>query len=202
LATDDGAEPRLALKWLALKGCLLEHFWQYNMDVLDKHVPSSANAVEAAKYPLLTYYRITAGVDGICSAISQGYYVSIGTPWYDKWVDPVGQDGVLDTVTNSETPAGGHETCLYGYDRTKQTFYGINSWSADWGKKGLYEMPFQAFPVFNKWGGYDAHYITANWGAAIPAPTPTPTTAVRRVRLQESKDNGKSWVNMFDGSIE
>lgn len=201
LSSDDGCEPRNAMKWIASKGNLLEQFWPYDPIKLDTHTPSSANAAEAIKRPIVTYFRVT-GVDGICSAISQGYFVSIGTPWYDKWVDAVGPDGILAAVTNREAPAGGHETCLFGYDRTKQMFYGMNSWSAEWGKNGTYEMPFSSFAAFNFQGGYDAHCMTAAWTAVpvpvpVPVPTPASTPVVPKIRLQESMDNGASWVTLF-----
>jgi hypothetical protein len=170
LKYDDGAYPKDALDWLRTKGCLLEHFWPYNPNALDPTSPPSKYNTEAAKFPLLTYYRIDTGTDGICSAISQGYPVSIGTPWFDKWMD-IGSTGVLPAVTKSDYVAGGHETCLYGYDKVKKVFYGINSWGDTWGKKGTYIMPFSAFAIFNYQGGYDAHYVDVKWGGATPTPT-------------------------------
>lgn len=154
---DLGCQPRDALHWLYLKGCLLEHFWPYDPEHLDTTSPPSHLEAEAAKHPLLSYYRVVDGWAGICEAIADGYYVSIGTPWFEKWMDPA--DGVLAEVSFSDPVAGGHETCLFGYDTAKKIFYGINSWSEDWGNKGFYTMPFSAFNVFKLRGGYDAHYI-------------------------------------------
>lgn len=167
LAYDDGCYPEDALNWLKMKGCLLEHLWPYNG--FEKTSPPSSLNVEAAKYPLLSYHRVTDDVDGICDAIANEYYVSIGTPWPYTWVD-VGSTGELPEITTSNSIAGGHETCLYGYDRTVRLFYGINSWGTAWGKGGLYSMPFSAFPVFKKMGGYDAHYVIANWAVTPPDP--------------------------------
>lgn len=154
---DTGCEPRDALHWLYMKGCLLEHFWPYDLNKLDMSAPPSSLEPEAAKYPLLSYYRIVDGTDGICEVLANGQYVSIGTPWFEKWINP--EKGVLPEVSASDSVAGGHETSLFGYDKTKQIFYGINSWGTDWGDKGLYTMPFSSFDVFKKLGGYDAHYI-------------------------------------------
>ena len=168
LAYDGGCYPEDALDWLKQKGCLLEHFWPYNG--FEKTSPPSSLNVEAAKYPLLSYYRVTNDIDGICDAIAKDNYVSIGTPWFDTWLD-IGSTGKLPEVTVSTNVVGGHETCLYGYDRTTQLFYGINSWGKAWGADGLYRMPFSAIPIFKKMGGYDAHYVKVTW-AEQPVPEP------------------------------
>jgi len=165
LQQDVGCYPRDALHWLYKKGCLLEHLWPYNPAGLDTSPPPSHLEPEAAKYPLLSYFRVVDGIAGICEVLANGQYVSIGTPWYEKWMNPA--NGVLTEVSVFDTVVGGHETCLYGYDKDKKIFYGINSWGIDWGNQGLYTMPFSAFDVFKQRGGYDAHYIGYS-----PAPEP------------------------------
>ena len=59
---------------------VLEHFWPYNPNKLDKTSPPSKFEPEAAKYPLIKHTCVTGDAAGICSAIAAGYYVSIGTP--------------------------------------------------------------------------------------------------------------------------
>ena len=159
LREDNGCYARDALSWLKNKGALLEHYWPYNPNYLDMSSPPSADNIYAKKYPLLAYYRVTNDVAGICSALSKGFPVSIGTPWFNKWMNPK-KDGVLAVVTTKDIVAGGHETCLYGYDSIKGVFYGQNSWDVTWGNKGRYIIPFSAFSVFKKIGGYDAYYVT------------------------------------------
>ena len=208
LTQDAGAEPGDCLDWLKKSGCLLEHFWPY-VDVLDKQSPPSKFAVEAAKWPELAYTRVTGDVDGMCSALAAGNILSIGTPWFDSWMN-VGANGMLGAVTAQSTVDGGHETYLYGYDKTQNVFFGSNSWGPSWGKAGRYLMPFSAIPIFKVQGGYDAHYITVSWGTnpTPPAPTPPapipptpPIPVVTRVRLQDSKDAGKTWITLFDKNI-
>jgi len=136
LTEDDGCYPRDALDWLLEQGCLLEHFWPYNPLMLDMKSPPSSLDKEAAKVPLLAYYRVVDSVDGICSAIADGFFVSIGTPWFKKWMNPMptwrcgwkNVPGVLPEVTASDATVGGHETVLYGYDQKQQVLYGQNSW--------------------------------------------------------------------------
>ena len=107
-----------------------------------------------------------------------------------------GSDGKLPAVDEYSDIAGGHETCLYGYDQAKSLFYGINSWGTSWGNNGLYLMPSSGFPIFKKLGGYDAHYIDVQWGAA---PFRRPTVPTRKIRLSESADNGATWKTLFEG---
>lgn len=170
LNEDAGAYPRDGFDWLVSKGGLLEHFWPYDPTKLDKTSPPSKFNAEAAKCPVAAYYRITGGAEGICSALAAGHLVSIGTPWFMPWVD-IDDDGVLCEINASTQCVGGHETCLYGYDKTKKVFYGLNSWGSEWGRGGHYTMPMSAFSVFGKFGGYDAHYVEVTW---IPGPTPPP----------------------------
>jgi len=169
LSQDIGCYPKDALDWLLNNGTLLEQFWKYNPNSLDKSAPSSAIMAQALKYKNFAYYRVVDGVSGICSAIADGHLVSIGTPWFDKWFDA--SDGVLENVDEDDSVAGGHETCLYGYDQQKAVLHGVNSWGTGWGKNGMYVMPYEAITVFKALGGYDAHYITFD---AETEPQPEP----------------------------
>jgi hypothetical protein len=168
---DAGAYPRDALDWISENGCLLEHFWPYDPYKLDKTSPPSNLVEEALKRPILAYFRVTGGTEGICSALSLGCFVSIGVPWFDKWMD-TDRDGNLAEVTELDDVAGGHEVFLYGYDIPKQLFYGQNSWGKEWGKNGRFTMPFSAFDVFKQFGGYDAHYVAVDWAKEPEPPVP------------------------------
>ena len=200
LSEDAGCWPRDALKWLRDKGCLLEQFWPYNALFLDMTSPPSHLELEASKYPLLDYYRVTGGVDGICSALAEGFYVSIGTPWFQKWQHPK-SDGKLVEVSTSDPVSGGHETCLYGYDKSLARFFGINSWGKTWGNSGLFTIPFQAFSVFNKVGGYDAHYLNVNW-SDVPGPSPPEPKSDLQLRCQFTFDGGQNWITLIELALD
>ncbi len=195
LNSDDGCYARDALDWCLKKGCLLEHFWIYKPKVDIYKTPPSKLDPEAAKYPLVAYYRVDNGTDGICNAIAQGYCVSIGTPWYSKWMSP--KNGVLPALKGSDSVAGGHETMLYGYNISKSIFYGMNSWGTSWGNKGFYTMPFQSFRIMKDYSyGYDAYYVKVQWGVPTPPP-PTPT--ITPIRLQKAILG--IWVDVYNGNI-
>jgi hypothetical protein len=115
---------------------------------------------------------VADGVEGICSALADGHLVSIGNPWFEKWI--IYREGVfgwpiLKEVDADDPVAGGHETLIYAYDKNEAIFYGMNSWGAGWGINGFYKMHFSSIDVFKQVGGYDAHYITFS-----PEPLPPP----------------------------
>lgn len=169
LMNDVGCYPRSALKWLGDKGALLEHLWPYNPNRLDTRTPPSDLNPEAARWPVLSYTRVVGGAAGIASALAEGKPVSVGTPWYDKWMF-TGPDGKLAAITEQDHPAGGHETVIYGYDALEQVFLFQNSWGTDWAKAGRAKMPMQAFSIFTAHGGYDAYTIDVNWDGTQPPP--------------------------------
>jgi hypothetical protein len=173
LAQNVGVYPRDALDWLLKSGILLEQFWPYNPDSLDMAAPSSERQEKAKKYRGFAYYRVTEGVQGICSAIAFKHLVTIGSPWFSKWMQT--QDGILPVPDVNDGLVGGHETCLYGYDQVKAVFYGMNSWGTSWGDKGFFTIPFECFDLFKALGGYDAHFITfVNDPEPEPVPVPDP----------------------------
>ncbi len=204
LGWDSGAYPRDCLDWLRQKGCLAEDFWPYQDGTthFDTTSPPSKFDPEAAKWPIIGYsdvpqllrqiksigfYRITGGAVGICQALADAeadikagkpehLFVSIGTPWWDKWMDaPL--TGILPKVSTKDYIAGGHETFLYGYNLSNSLASGQNSWNTAWGKDGRFLMPLDSFEIMKKVGGYDAHVIKVAWkDTPTPPVPPEPTT--------------------------
>lgn len=176
---DQGCYPRDAIDWLEQKACLPEEYWPYEDGtvVFDTRMRSSSLDPDAAKWPLagdtplgerkIGRVRVTGGVEGICSAIDAGHFVSLGSPWpRKKWNNS--SDGELVEVTASDFGADGHMYCAYDYDLTLQRVYCFNSWGINWGNGGLFSIPFSAFDVFKQLGGYDAYYFLVNWGTTPP----------------------------------
>ncbi len=179
---EEGAYPRDAYEWVRLKGCLLESKWPYVANKDWNKMPPGSLDTERAKYPILAYYRVDNGIDGICSAIADGHFVSIGSIWFDKWME-TDANGNLAAVKSSDHVAGGHEYYLYGYDKKTQKFLCANSWDTNWGKKGMFTLPFQAIDIFKQVEGYDAHYVDVKWGTQ-PEPTPVPVSNLYNIKGQ------------------
>ena len=172
LTQNCGCYPRDAFDWLKQKGCLLESQWPISNLIFDPSTPPAAEYPDAAIYPIIDRRRVTGNQDDICSAIMLNDCVSIGTPWFPQW-EAVGPDGKLPMPLKTWTlPEGNwHETLLYGYDRAKAVFYGMNSWGMIWGAAGHYVMPFESFNVFNSFGGWDCMYATVPQWPAEPKRT-------------------------------
>lgn len=204
LQYDDGAYPDDCYKWLVEKGCLPEGYWEYKG--FEMRTRPSALDVVAAKYPLLEIdiLRVVNGVDGICSVLAEGNYVSLGTPWPQIWMSS--KDGVLATPKLTDRLAGGHEFYAYNFSRTRKVFYCVNSWGiSQWsysGKtvpKGHFTIPFAAFDYFKYQGGYDAHCAKVRW--VTPQPEPVPVTK-SMIRLEKSLDGGKTFTSLYEGTVQ
>ncbi len=174
LQYDDGAYPDDCYNWLTQKSCLPEGYWKY-MGFEKRSRPSSLDQY-TTQYPLLKVdvLRIDNGVDGICAALGNGEYVSLGIPWPDIWMSS--KDGMLPTPKSNSSLAGGHEFYVYNYNRTLRLFYCVNSWGIkNWSylgskvPKGHFTITFDSFPYFKNQGGWDAHTARIRW---VTQPTP------------------------------
>jgi hypothetical protein len=65
--------------------------------------------------------------------------VVIGVNWY-YGMFRTDAEGFL-RVNPTDRVAGGHCVCLTGWNEKRGFAYGINSWSAQWGKKGRFYIP-------------------------------------------------------------
>jgi hypothetical protein len=173
LNEDTGAYPDDVADWFVEQGALLWTDWPFE-NKLDTTDPIQY-ASKAILFANRTKFRVDNSVDGIRSALSEGYVVSIGTPWPKSWMSY--NSGVLRNVTSTEAMAGGHETLLWGHDDSQHVFFGSNSWGTGWGvnipalgTRGGFVMPMSAMESFKKYhGGYDAHYLTFDAVALVYA---------------------------------
>ena len=197
LHLDRGCYPKDALSWLKNKGCLLERYWPYDPDRVDKSAPPSRLDPQAAEFPLLSYHRVVDSYYGICSAINNGNMVSVGIPWSNRW-NPRGVEHLPAIFTEDfSSEWGGHAVTLYGYNSDLRKFYGVNSWGERWGKDGHFSIPFNSFSVFKRIGGYDAHYIKVEWKEKQP---PDVEQEELRLRLQAIIDD-KPWQTVWDSKV-
>ncbi len=156
LNRDCGCYPEDAWKWLTASGCLYEKHWPFT-GFTSATPTSDGRGEKAIKYPQWEVIRVVDGIEGIISALADGNLVAIGTPWPEIWFGY--KDGILPTITDKDTIAGGHKTFLYGYDKSVNGVFVQNSWGLSWGGDGRGIMPMSAFKVFKQLGGYDAHIV-------------------------------------------
>lgn len=177
LNSDSGAYPDDCGRWLESKGCLYERFWLYDDH---KYLTTNPNdySCYAIKYNDFQAIRVDNGIDGIMSALADGHCVALGAPWFNAWERP-NSDGVLLEINKESCVVGGHQTLIYGYDKSKGIVNIQNSWGMAWANNGRCTMPMNSFERFKEYfGGYDAHYIdfdTTTPIPPIPEPVPTPS---------------------------
>lgn len=75
-------------------------------------------------------------VDDVILTLANGLPVAYGRPVGRDWVN---YDGTKPLGV-SENPTGKHATLLLGWDPQKGVFLGENSWGAEWGIDGFYEI--------------------------------------------------------------
>lgn len=145
---DEGTYPRLVAKIVKDHGVatektmpndtLLDHeTYVYNRD--ESKIPAAAFK-EAAPFKISGYAFVNVkSAEEMKRAIVDWHgamlLMSIGNEW---WVPSWNEKDVVP-LRDPKSPVGGHEVYLYGYEdvggRTK--FYIFNSWSVDWGAKGM-----------------------------------------------------------------
>lgn len=173
LNKDAGCMPRDALEFVRKHGQLLERDWPYNESKLDTTDPLKYikdRAITPFAPMDFVYTRVDNGLQGIMSALAEGHLVTIGTVWFETWMET---NGLLPPADAKINIIGGHETLLYGYNTKEKLLLGMNSWGTDWGRGGYYLMPFEEIPIFKAVWGYDAYYMTFTAG---PQPEPVKKT--------------------------
>ena len=101
---------------------------------------------DAKNYKIEGYAKLET-LEEIKSAITDGYYVIIGTLITSRNWDT--NDGFLGLP--SGYVLGGHATYLYGYNDDlehgdhKGYLYGVNSWGDDFGDEGKFYMPYDLY---------------------------------------------------------
>ena len=171
LKEDSGAYSRDVYKWVFAEGCLLERFHPFDTKLDTTDPRTWPNAERAKDWRIKEYTRCVDGYLGICAALADHHIVSLGSPWYEAWMN-TGSDGKM-----SEHPGacvGGHQTYLVGYDLIARHFILVNSWGRSWGKGGYGFLPFSALDLFKTDDGYDAYYAVCEWDSVVPPPDPDP----------------------------
>ena len=139
--TDSGAYIRDGLKVVNQQGAPLESLWTY--DIRKFATQPSAAAYADAQRRRVSKYERCSDFNAVIAALTAGNPVVVGFLVYSSFYY-IGANGLMPYPNvNRERLLGGHAVCLVGYDKTRNIFIARNSWSAYWGDRGYFYMPFQ-----------------------------------------------------------
>ena len=147
---DCGAQPRTGAAAINTYGCCTEAQEPYVVGDIDTP-PTPVQLQEALRYKNNAYHALLSLADMKC-CMASGYGFTIAFAVYASFEgDEIASTGYMPVPDlSSEDYLGGHQTFALDYDDTIKCPYWSapgaliiqNSWSAGWGDKGLFYMPY------------------------------------------------------------
>lgn len=156
----EGAYMLDAMKTMYENGAM--PFQQFGYDDSDcSRVPNSQELASGRQYRIKGYNRLTVGASdykpdilAIKQNLAQGAPVVIGMMVGGSFMSGMlGRDTWRPTQSDySMRGFGGHAMCVIGYDDNKEggSFQIMNSWSEDWGNRGIAWVRYRDFEHFTK----------------------------------------------------
>jgi C1A family cysteine protease len=143
VSSDSGAQIRDGMKVVAKLGAPPEPEWPYDESKFADKPPASAYA-DGAKHRVVSYHRVSRVLNQFKGCLASGFPFVLGFTVYDAFESAqVAHSGHLSMPQPGESVVGGHAVLAVGYDDKQQAFIVRNSWSAHWGMKGYFTMPYQ-----------------------------------------------------------
>ncbi len=144
--SDAGAYIRDGVKVLVKLGASPEDDWPYDITKFTVKPPRKAY-VDAEKNQALVYQRILRPqndpTQDMLTCLSSGFPFVTGFEVYEAMEsDQVAKTGKVPLPKEGEKALGGHAVVVVGYDLKEKQFICRNSWSASWGDKGHFYLPF------------------------------------------------------------
>ena len=140
--SDAGAQIRDGIKSIVKLGVCPESEWPYDIAMFAKRPPAKAFK-DALRHQALSYQRVTQTLAQMRGCLAAGYPFVFGFSVYESFESQsVAKTGRMLMPAASEKNLGGHAVLAVGYDDTSQTVIVMNSWSAKWGDKGYFHMPY------------------------------------------------------------
>lgn len=181
---DSGVDNRTMLKATAKWGFPPEPACPYVISDFRSR-PTAAAYQEAAANKIISYAAVVQSLSQMKGCIFSGKPFIFGFEVYQQIEsDEAEQTGVIRTPSTNETPIGGHDVTVFGFDDEAGVFNIRNHWKRrdgrPWGDNGNGTIPY-AYAASAKLSG-DFWVINAIPGGTptptptpIPTPTPTPT---------------------------
>ena len=140
--SDSGAMIRDGVKSIGKQGDCPESEWPYDITKF-ANKPKPKCYKDALKYKAVQYQRLLQSLTEMKGCLASGYPFVFGFTVYDSFESQqVAQTGVVPMPGHSEKVLGGHAVLAVGYDDAQQRFVVRNSWSAGWGMKGYFTIPY------------------------------------------------------------
>jgi len=143
ISTDSGATLRDGIKAVASQGSCPEGMWPYVVTQFAERPPAQCYKV-AKTHPAVQYSRIAQPLGQMKACLAAGYPFVFGFTVYESFEsEEVAASGVAEMPEAGETALGGHAVMAVGYDDATSRFLVRNSWSANWGMRGYFTMPYE-----------------------------------------------------------
>jgi C1A family cysteine protease len=151
VASDSGCQIRDAIKSVASQGICFEDGadgWPYEVARFI-YKPTADCYASAVKDKVLQYHPVAIDIQQIRGCLHEGFPIVFGFTVYPGLdSEEVARTGRLQMPDPNDAPLGGHAVMAVGYDDKDRNFLIKNSWSASWGLKGLFLMPYEYFLRF------------------------------------------------------
>jgi C1A family cysteine protease len=139
---DAGAQIRDGIKTLAKQGACPENLCPYDVIKFARRPPATGYR-EAEKPLAIVYRRLAPTLTQLKGCLAEGYPFVFGFSVYESFESAeVARTGKASLPGKDEHNIGGHAVLATGYDDRRQSFIIMNSWSAKWGDKGYFTLPY------------------------------------------------------------
>ncbi|MEX8547352.1 MAG: C1 family peptidase [Mucilaginibacter sp.] len=140
--SDSGAYIRDGIKTMNNQGVCPEKDWPYDITRFAQK-PSDNCYNEASKCQIKSYQKLINSLDQLKGCLAEGFPFVFGFTVYESFMtNEVARTGIMPMPQHGEKLCGGHAIMAVGYDDSKNAFIIRNSWSANWGIKGYFYMPY------------------------------------------------------------
>lgn len=152
ISEDSGAEIRDGIKVVSKLGVPDEILWPYNIPKFTMRPPQEAydQAVSrlAIQYQKIESSEVTSPetfMNAVRTVLAQGHTIIFGfSVWSSFESSDIAKSGIMPMPDiETEDMMGGHAVLMVGYDDATKRVLVRNSWSADWGQAGYFEMPYE-----------------------------------------------------------
>lgn len=142
LPADDGVENRSMLVGAHQFGFCPERLWPFD-DIHRNEEPETVCFDTAIRYAIEDYAVVPQQLAMMCATLAAGRPFLFGFEVFKEFEsEAVAKTGVVPMPRQGQSPIGGHDVCIYGYDLKRAVFLCRNSWGPMWGLKGNFTIPF------------------------------------------------------------